>query len=48
MNQDDWTRWGNEHPIIAGLMQLGIYGLCIAAYVFGLGALAALLGLIFG
>jgi hypothetical protein len=43
MTQDDWTRWGNQHPWIAGLMQLGIYGLCWAAFFLGLGLVAAFL-----
>lgn len=34
----EWVRWCDEHPVRAGLMQLGIYALCWMAFlvVFGL------------
>jgi hypothetical protein len=32
-SEDDWTRFGDEHPFRAGLAQLGIYVLIWAAVI---------------
>ena len=40
-SEQEWTRWGDEHPILSALMQLGIYALCC------IGALAGLAVLVF-
>lgn len=46
MTQDDWTRWGDAHPLIAGIMQLGIYVLCWGGFLLGFGVVIALLSLL--
>jgi hypothetical protein len=47
MTIDDWTRWGDAHPWIAGILQLGIYALCWVGWVAGFCLIVALLGLVF-
>lgn len=42
MTQDDWTRWGNRHPVVSTLMMLGIYALCWIAWLAAFALLAAL------
>lgn len=37
--QDDWTRWGDAHPILSTVMQLGIYALIWLGVILALGLL---------
>ena len=42
----EWTRWGDEHPVVAGVMQLGIYGLCWLAFIAAFLVIAGFVGLL--
>lgn len=35
-SEADWTRWGDEHPWLAGLIQFGIYALCWVGFICGI------------
>lgn len=45
-SEADWTRWGNRHPFLASIAQLGIYALCWIAVLACLGILAGLFALL--
>ena len=48
MSERDWIEWINRHQVLAGLMQLGIYVLCIVGFVLFWGCIAAIVGTLFG
>ena len=33
--ESEWTAWGDDHPFLAGFMQVGIYLLCWVGVIAG-------------
>ena len=45
-SEREWTRWGDEHPVVAGVMQLGIYALCWLGFIAIFLVIAGFVGLL--